>query len=316
MTGTASTGELTPAGLLVKGWQADRAGAHADALAAFRRAEELVCGAASDGTLAYARAGIAHQLHRLGDALGAQEAFLALADQVAAGPPDTELLHQIAESLDELGDLRFALTWYDRLLAGSSAPPRELGTLLIDRLGTREGLGLPPDELDRHAEELLRQLETEAEHFAHDLAGLLENPAGPLRLRQRGLRVPDDGSAFDGLVLLWSEADFADVLARWPDNYGATYQDYRDSVERSARRYSDAGAARVRLVPTTLDAFLRFANSHRLDPAVAATRASYAQSLYTGAADRTVAWPPARNAACWCGSTSKYKKCCARLGEG
>jgi uncharacterized protein YchJ len=29
---------------------------------------------------------------------------------------------------------------------------------------------------------------------------------------------------------------------------------------------------------------------------------------------RTIAWPPPRNAACWCGSGSKYKKCCGRPG--
>jgi hypothetical protein len=26
----------------------------------------------------------------------------------------------------------------------------------------------------------------------------------------------------------------------------------------------------------------------------------------------TIAWPPERNAACWCGSARKYKKCCGR----
>ncbi|MHA6802773.1 SEC-C metal-binding domain-containing protein [Salinifilum ghardaiensis] len=31
-------------------------------------------------------------------------------------------------------------------------------------------------------------------------------------------------------------------------------------------------------------------------------------------AGRGLAWPPERNAACWCGSQRKYKKCCGAPG--
>jgi uncharacterized protein YecA (UPF0149 family) len=41
-------------------------------------------------------------------------------------------------------------------------------------------------------------------------------------------------------------------------------------------------------------------------------RAQYtAERLRTGEA---IAWPPGRNDPCWCGSSSKYKKCCGPAG--
>jgi uncharacterized protein YchJ len=36
---------------------------------------------------------------------------------------------------------------------------------------------------------------------------------------------------------------------------------------------------------------------------------AYSDSLQ-GARNSTTSWPPGRNEPCWCGSTTKYKKCC------
>ena len=46
-------------------------------------------------------------------------------------------------------------------------------------------------------------------------------------------------------------------------------------------------------------------------PDSADARAEYGAHLAATADPSLIAWPPARNEPCWCGSGRKYKKCCA-----
>ncbi|MGI5214477.1 SEC-C metal-binding domain-containing protein [Plantactinospora sp. CA-290183] len=39
-------------------------------------------------------------------------------------------------------------------------------------------------------------------------------------------------------------------------------------------------------------------------------RARYSETI---AEQGVIAWPPPRNGPCWCGSGTKYKKCCGRV---
>jgi uncharacterized protein YecA (UPF0149 family) len=53
---------------------------------------------------------------------------------------------------------------------------------------------------------------------------------------------------------------------------------------------------------------IAFGKQHTLDPAMPDTRSLYAAQLTRTGGARP--YPPGRNAACWCGSGRKYKKCC------
>ncbi len=48
-------------------------------------------------------------------------------------------------------------------------------------------------------------------------------------------------------------------------------------------------------------------------PGAGPTRSSYAADRVRIAAADVVAWPPARNDRCWCGSGRKYKQCCGSV---
>lgn len=65
------------------------------------------------------------------------------------------------------------------------------------------------------------------------------------------------------------------------------------------------------IVPLDVAGLVAFARREGRDPGSRATRLAYSDSL---ADDRDVTWPPERNAACWCGSGRKYKKCCGTPG--
>lgn len=62
------------------------------------------------------------------------------------------------------------------------------------------------------------------------------------------------------------------------------------------------------LVPSTAEGLDRFALGTDRDPGEETTRHAYMCQLVD--AGKTIAWPPPRNARCWCGSGSKYKECC------
>jgi uncharacterized protein YecA (UPF0149 family) len=71
-----------------------------------------------------------------------------------------------------------------------------------------------------------------------------------------------------------------------------------------------AGPVALRITPVQIDVFQRWCHSTGRDPATASTRAGYAAERARIAAPDLIAWPPARNAPCWCGTGRKYKQCC------
>jgi uncharacterized protein YecA (UPF0149 family) len=69
---------------------------------------------------------------------------------------------------------------------------------------------------------------------------------------------------------------------------------------------TERGVARITLVPASADGLARFAERTGGEPDDEDTRQAYMDEI----AATGIEWPPARNAACWCGSGRKYKKCC------
>jgi hypothetical protein len=73
----------------------------------------------------------------------------------------------------------------------------------------------------------------------------------------------------------------------------------------------DRPGAILRVVPLEVAGLLAYASREGKDPASRQTRLDYSGHV---SQDHDIAWPPERNAPCWCGSARKYKKCCGAPG--
>lgn len=71
---------------------------------------------------------------------------------------------------------------------------------------------------------------------------------------------------------------------------------------------------RLSVVPVRSAEFIPWVADNAPDePDPSQLRAQYAADVARDPS-RTIAWPPGRNAPCWCGSGRKYKKCCGASG--
>jgi hypothetical protein len=103
----------------------------------------------------------------------------------------------------------------------------------------------------------------------------------------------------------------AAALGRWPELDGdlADADGYCRRFDARLRELLGLSGRRPVIAQLRVGELTDYADRNGLDPSDASTRAGLAVEL-----DRrgeTVAWPPARNEPCWCGSGRKYKRCCA-----
>jgi tetratricopeptide (TPR) repeat protein len=155
--------------------------------------------------------------------------------------------------------------------------------LLQQRHRLRHALNLPHDSHDNLAERLETKL-------ANASARTAAEPA-------------DD-------LLFWPQAEFDRLLGQWPalaEPYGANWDEHRAHLEKELVRLTGAGRVGLTVHPGTVAGLTSFAGKDG-DPAEPQNRAGYARQVAAGA--NQIPWPPERNAACWCGSGLKYKKCC------
>ncbi|MCX9193635.1 hypothetical protein C3Y87_20055 [Carbonactinospora thermoautotrophica] len=232
------------------------------------------------------------------------EAHAILAELDAERPDDPETCLLTGTALEQHGDFKAALRWYAR---GMERQLRDLGLdtgepgldlddvdpdpvfieLLIARARTRGELGLVPDEYDEFAvfvaEELLKD-ELDEDEPATRRASLV--------------------------LLYWPEHEYQELRHRWPDvaeSYGDDHAEHRRNIERSLRGYAEQGA-RVRVAPGSVAGLEAYAAEQDGSVTDGTTRAGYAAAV--AQREGAIAWPPERNAPCWCGSGAKYKKCC------
>jgi hypothetical protein len=110
-------------------------------------------------------------------------------------------------------------------------------------------------------------------------------------------------------LLYWPEHEYTLLLARWPglaEEFGADWASQRDSIKAECAESLADGP--VQVLPGEVEEYATFAAKHGLDPAIASTGDRYEDQLTMQG--RGIEYPPERNAPCWCGSGSKYKKCC------
>jgi uncharacterized protein YecA (UPF0149 family) len=112
-------------------------------------------------------------------------------------------------------------------------------------------------------------------------------------------------------VLFWPRNEIVPAHELWPQivQHPDTDAVMRDR-EAANRELSEAGVPQVTMVPLTTAKLTEFAARTGGDPANEKTRLACIDEIV--AEGGVIAWPPARNSSCWCGSGVKYKKCCGR----
>ena len=199
-----------------------------------------------------------------------------------------------AELLAEREDLSGALRWYDRAVArlDSSALEAlrgpdawmEMAWLMVrSRREVRQRLGLPTDATD------------ELTMDSDDVDGGVATEHVPGQVR----------------MLVFQRAERAEAMRRWPGVFGQELDEvHYPAAERRWREIADSGIPSLRVVAATVADLCDFAERTGMSPTDSETLAAYVDQMPS---ERMMAWPPQRNGPCWCGSGTKYKKCCGTV---
>ncbi|MFF5178476.1 SEC-C domain-containing protein [Micromonospora sp. NPDC000316] len=271
--------------LLVAADIMEQAGDLADALALATRAI-----AEQPDEDAYARSVRGGLLLRLGREAEGLAELTALRPLLETNPDATYLVDELAESGHAETALEWLTTALDAILErtrtqqhASEDAQDEAAAMIYGlaqrRHDLREEMGLPHDEYDNLAD----------------------------RLRAASNHALDALDAGPATLLFWPRAEFDALLVRWPslvDSYPANWDEHRTQIERALVNASGLGGADLGVVTGTVTGLAAFAGD---DPIDEETLDEYADSLDEAG---VTAWPPGRNDTCWCGSGSKYKKCC------
>lgn len=209
-----------------------------------------------------------------------------------------------AELLLHQGDDDASLRWYTmgalRLTAEQRAAARGVDgwmssyyPLLWQRHTLRQRMGLPQDDLeDELWEPPLRRRSFRPTHEA------LDDPRVPNAKAMR--------------MLVWREPDFVAAQQEWPEALDATFDDYRDRVESQCRELTSRSRGKLMIVHGSFDGMREWARLTGGEIEDEQVRLGHLEQQV--ARGEVAAWPPGRNAPCWCGSNGKYKKCCGRIG--
>jgi tetratricopeptide (TPR) repeat protein len=276
-----------------------------DALAAMREAIDAGAGGQPD-----VRCRIAEILMRAGRV---EEAEPIWAQVRADTPEDVWLYNNAGLEYAAVGDHATALTWLTeglRIALATGDPERLVDQLMHERGACMSALGLEADEL-------------QAQAAAFDEAGQRERTA---RRAARSAPAPRDAAApAQPLVVAFAwflAGEYEQALARWPGltepgssaEGGRPHAEYCRALQARLMEAADAGATGMRIAPIRVDALVAWCAERGVDPDDA--RADYAADLARTSPDEVIAWPPERNAPCWCGSQRKYKRCCGAPKAG
>jgi tetratricopeptide (TPR) repeat protein len=303
-----------------------------DAIAAMRSAIAAGWRGRPDG-----RCRIAELLMRAGRVAEATPLW----DQVKADTPDDVWLYNNAGlEYAHVGDDATALTWLtDGLeLALTTGDPERLVDQLHDLRGAAlSRLGRPADRLQDRATQFLATPTRTGHRSGASPSTALPSDGRPApstapspfqRPRTTVQEVPlheiepadaaGVGRRIRTLALAWFPADhYPAALRRWPEltaegaaKDAVDHAAYNRVLERTLRDYAEAGLPRLTISPIRIPDYLAWCTDRGIDPAAPATRANYAADLARQGG--AIAWPPARNQPCWCGSGRKYKQCCGR----
>jgi hypothetical protein len=194
------------------------------------------------------------------------------------------------ELLEERGDLEAALFFLSAAVNALTAEQLSAGAPLWARLITagqrrvKWALEIPLDDQDLVAEAGLVELEDKS----IDLPYLLGNPR-----------------VIGGRLHFWARDQLGHAACLWPNRTPVeSADDYYQDVERVLRAHP---SGRLLTVPRSISTV-----DDDLDPAVRGARSMAEVLAIVNQIDEgtVIEWPPAPNQLCWCGSGTKYKKCC------
>jgi tetratricopeptide (TPR) repeat protein len=282
-----------------------------DALATMRAAIDAGYTGAPDP-----RCRLAEILLRAGRATEAHPIF----DEVKAETPDDVWLYNNAGlEYGAAGDHEQAVAWLtDGLeLALATGDPERLVAQMSDlRRESLAALGRDLDELEARVDEFLTQPRPPRPAWQpEELPGVLAAlDAAKGSAVAPTAAVPATKNGRIVLALSWFPRDeFAAALEAWPqlaNDWGTA--DHTEYNRRLQRHLSEmpSGQGLICIAPISIDRLRSWCSRTGNDPASGSARSSYAADLARTALDELVAWPPPRNAPCWCESGRKYKQCC------
>jgi tetratricopeptide (TPR) repeat protein len=212
----------------------------------------------------------------------------------------------VSETLEDAGRAELAVEWLTAALdelrqAHQPELPEELGgvvyQLAVIRHRIRGELDLPHDDYDELADEFLAVDEQVGQIRDQDVGG-------------------DSDLVGEPVLLWWPREELAAVAFRWPElaeTWGPTdWDEARQRRQTLIEVWSETGQPALSQVTGGADGFATFL----ADKGLSADRdglGAYTDHLADRAEGRTL--PPGRNEPCWCGSGSKYKKCCLPLSR-
>ncbi|TPG34188.1 SEC-C metal-binding domain-containing protein [Mycolicibacterium hodleri] len=91
---------------------------------------------------------------------------------------------------------------------------------------------------------------------------------------------------------------------------------YCRAMQQVFAEYAEAGLPAVTIAPLRVAPFTAWCAEGGRQPDSPGARAEHAAYLANNADPGLIAWPPARNESCWCGSGCEYKNCCAAMTFG
>ncbi|MCX4823351.1 hypothetical protein OG883_26405 [Streptomyces sp. NBC_01142] len=256
----------------------------------------------------------------------------ALIDGIrAAAPSDAapwEIIAETLESHDELEASHECFTTAVTLLLTPDDDEVAYATqsLLTGRHRVRRLLGRPHDEWDALADRV---------HTSHTADISLDELHDPKRLWALGSDNPAELQAeiarlrselgsyrsalsrpFPVAVLHWPEDELNELLAAYPELEAEypTQTAHLTDIEASLRDLSSTGTGNLGIVRATVPSYEAFAASEQSSPRNADLLPQYATTL--AARGRAVAWPPAKGAACWCGTGAAYRDCHGGAAQG
>jgi tetratricopeptide (TPR) repeat protein len=178
----------------------------------------------------------------------------------------------------------------------------------------------PPPRGDRFRwDDLPPLIERRCEHCGYDPA-ILRGPVGDGHARRRDVAwEPSPDRPRAGLPstmvvsLAWfPRGEWEKAAAVWPDlldELPADHTAYSHRIEARMKRLARTLAGHpLRVAPMTVDGLTEFSAKADEPPGTGEARSSYAAEI--ARRGDALAWPPGRNAPCWCGSGRKYKTCC------
>jgi hypothetical protein len=238
----------------------------------------------------------------------------------AAGPREAapwEIAAETLEAHDELESAHgFFSTALTQLLTPGEDVPYATQSLLIGRHRVRRLMGVAHDAWDELADAL------------HTAAVPLDELHDPKRLWSLGSSDPGEIQAeitriraelgtyrtalsrpFPVAVLHWPEGELRELLAAYPElaQEYVSHEDHLARLEAALRDLHATGTPNLGIVTGTVPSYEAFAASEAASPSDPDLLPQYATTL--AARGRAVPWPPARSAACWCGSGRAYREC-------